>query len=159
MESNVDDQPFVDQQYLLQKFPGKGGWTYAAIPEIPQDKHAYFGWVKVRGKIDSYEINNYHLMPMSNGMLFLPVKAEIRKKIGKTEGDLVHITLYSQNLPKIIPEDFQLCLLDEPIAYKNFQNLPESEQNALIDWIYSAQRDSLKVERIVQAIDKLLHPK
>jgi len=159
MESKADEQAFVDQQYLLQKFPGKGGWTYAAIPEIPQDKHAWFGWVKVRGKIDSYEINNYHLMPMGNGMLFLPVKAEIRKKIGKKEGDRVHIILYKQDLPTIVPEDFLLCLQDEPIAFKNFQSLPESEQNALIDWIYASKSDTLKLERIIQAIDKLLHSK
>jgi len=159
MESKADEQAFVDQQYLLQKFPGKGGWTYAAIPEIPQDKHAWFGWVKVRGKIDSYEINNYHLMPMGNGMLFLPVKAEIRKKIGKEEGDRVHITLYSQDLPTIVPDDFRLCLQDEPVAFENFQSLPESEQNALIDWIYAGKSDTLKLERIIQAIDKLLHSK
>ena len=32
------EKPLVNAAYLLQKFPGKGGWTYAAIPEIPQNK-------------------------------------------------------------------------------------------------------------------------
>ena len=155
----TDKQLLVDQDYLLQKFPEKLAWTYAAIPEIRQDKHAYFGLVKVCGTIDTYEIESYNLMPGGNGMLILPVKAEIRKKIAKNEGDWVHITLYSLNLPTVVPEDFLTCLKEEPAAYKNFLNLPENEQNALIDWIYSAQRDTLKVERIVQAIDKLLHPK
>ena len=83
MDATSNEKPLVDQDYLLQKMEGKGGWTYAAIPEIVQDKHAYFGWIKVRGTIDDYEIANYHLMPMGNGQLFLSVKAEIRKKIGK----------------------------------------------------------------------------
>ncbi|MEI7505127.1 MAG: YdeI/OmpD-associated family protein, partial [Paludibacter sp.] len=126
-----------------------------AIPEILQDKHAYFGWVKVKGTIDDYEIANYHLMPMGNGTLFIPVKAEIRKKIGKNEGDWVHIKLYSQNLPTVVPEDFLLCLNDEPKALQNFNNLSQKEQEAMIDWIYSAKKDDLKVERIVQTIDKL----
>ncbi len=91
MESTSEELLLVDQDYLLQKYPGKGGWTYAAIPEIKQDKHAWFGWVKVRGSIDGYEISNYHLMPMGNGTLFLPVKTEIRKKIGKQEGNWVHV--------------------------------------------------------------------
>ena len=77
------EKPLIDNEYLLEKFSGKGGWTYAAIPEIKPDKHAYFGWVRVRGSIDGYEIRAYHLMPMGNGKLFLPVKADIRKKIGK----------------------------------------------------------------------------
>ena len=156
MNVGSNERPVVDQDYLLHKMEGKGGWTYAVIPEIVQDKHAYFGWVKVRGTIDGYEISNYHLMPMGNGMLFLPVKAEIRKKIGKKEGDWVHVTLYSQELPSVAPEDFLLCLQDEPAAYQKFQQLSESEQKAMIDWIYSAKRDEQKVERIAQTLDKFL---
>jgi len=155
METNTPEIPLVDKDYLLQKYPGKGGWTFAAIPEILQDKHAWFGWVKVRGSIDGFEINNYHLMPMGNGTLFLPVKAEIRKKIGKNEGDWVHVTLYSQDLPQIVPDDFMICLKDEPLAWQRFQQLPEDEQKTMINWIYSAKRDDIKVERMAQALDKL----
>jgi hypothetical protein len=156
MDVTSNEKPLVDQDYLLQKMEGKGGWTYAAIPEIVQDKHAYFGLVKVRGTIDDYEMANYHLMPMGNGILFLPVKAEIRKKIGKKEGDWVHVTLYSQELPTVVPGDFLLCLQDEPVAYQKFQQLSESEQKDMMDWIYSAKRDDQKVERIAKALGKLL---
>jgi Domain of unknown function (DUF1905)/Bacteriocin-protection, YdeI or OmpD-Associated len=150
-----NETPLTDKDYLLQKYPGKGGWTFAAIPEIDQDKHAWFGWVKVRGTIDGYEINNYHLMPMGNGTLFLPVKAEIRKKIGKNEGDWVHITLYSQELPKINTEDFYLCLHDDPVAQANFNKLTEKEQTELIEWMYAPKNEQLKVERMAKALDKL----
>lgn len=30
----------VHKTYMLQKFSGKGGWTYAEIPEVKPDKHA-----------------------------------------------------------------------------------------------------------------------
>jgi len=154
MESDISTL-LVDKDYLLQKYPGKGGWTFAAIPEITQDKHAWFGWVKVRGAIDTYEINNYHLMPMGNGTLFLPVKAEIRKKIGKNEGDWVHVTLYSQDLPTVVADDFMICLQDEPVALKNFQQLSENEQKKMMDWVYAVKNDDLKVERIALTINKL----
>lgn len=64
------EKPLVDREYTLEKFPGKGGWTYAVIPEILQNKHSPFGWVKVKGRIDHFEIKNYKLMPMGNGSLF-----------------------------------------------------------------------------------------
>ena len=155
MNNELPQKPLVDQGYVLQKYPGKGGWTYAAIPEIQQDKHAWFGWVKVRGSIDGYEIANYHLMPMGNGTLFLPVKAEIRKKIGKQEGDSVHVVLYSEELPTVAADDFKLCLQDDPVACQNFSKLSAEEQKNITDWIYAARRDDLKVERIAQALDKL----
>ncbi len=155
MEFTSEELLLVDQDYLLQKYPGKGGWTYAAIPEIKQDKHAWFGWVKVRGSIDGYEISNYHLMPMGNGTLFLPVKTEIRKKIKKQEGDWVHVTLYSQELPRVEKEDFIVCLKEEPIAYQKYLQMTETEQKVIIDWIYSAKNDSIKVERIADTLNRL----
>ena len=152
---NPNETPLVNKQYLLKKYSGKGGWTFAVIPDIPKDKHAYFGWVKVRGSIDGYEIKNFHLMSMSDGMMFLPVKAEIRKKIGKNDGDWVHIILYSEQLPHVNHEDFMICLQDEPIALQNYLNKSDDEQKAFIDWIYSAKNDELKIERIAESLNKL----
>lgn len=149
------EKPLVNKKYLLEKFQGKGGWTYAQIPEILQNKNSRFGWVKVRGTIDGFEIKNYHLMPMGNGKLFLPVKAGIRKKIGKKEGDHVHVVLYADNLPVEIPEELKLCLSDEPDAYETFLTYSDGEQKAFIEWIYSAKTDETKVERISKTLDKL----
>ncbi len=149
-------KPLVNKKYLLERFPGKGGWTFARLPEIVQDKKAHFGWVKVKGTIDGYEISKYHLMPMGNGSLFLPVKAEIRKKIKKKEGDKVHVILYPDNEPVEIPEELLLCLQDEPAALKFFNTLSESEQKLYIQWIYSAKKEDTKVDRLVKTINKLV---
>jgi len=154
-----NEKPLVDKDYLLQKFPGKGGWTFASIPEILQDKHAYFGWVKVKGSIDGYPIKCYHLMPMGNGTLFLPVKAQIRKAIGKGEGDLVRVILYKDDAPLEVPEEFTICLKDDAAAMKNFRALPEGERKAMIDWIYSAKKEETKVNRMAKVINNLAEGK
>jgi hypothetical protein len=145
----------VDKKYLLEKYPGKGGWTYAQIPEIPSDKRAHFGWVKVRGTIDGFEISKYHLMPMGNGNLFLPVRAEIRKKIKKQAGDTVHVILYEDKEPLDVPEELLLCLQDEPMAFEFFEKLSESEKKYYIQWIYSAKKEETKINRMAKAINRL----
>lgn len=150
------EKPLINKTYLLEKYPGKGGWTYAAIPEVVQDKTKPFGWVKVKGSIDGYELKNYRLMPMGNGRLFLPVKSEIRKKIGKKEGDTVKIILYADADPLDIPKEFLLCLQDEPLAHKTFMSFPEGEQKAYIHWIYSAKKEETKVERMAKTVNRLL---
>ncbi|SDL76915.1 YdeI/OmpD-associated family protein [Siphonobacter aquaeclarae] len=149
------DEPLTDNEYLLRRFPGKGGWTFAEIPEIPPDKHAWFGWVRVRGTIDDFEIRGYHLMPMGNGHLFLPVKAEIRKKIKKKEGDTVRIVLYPDDIPTEIPEELADCLKDAPGVYDAFLRLTDAEQKAAIDWIYTAKQEDTKARRIVKTIENL----
>jgi uncharacterized protein YdeI (YjbR/CyaY-like superfamily) len=121
-----------------------------------QDKKSPFGWVKVLGTIDGYEIRKYHLMPMGNGNLFLPVKAEIRKIINKKEGDTVHIILFKDNEPLEVPEEMMLCLEDEPQALTFFNKLTESEQKFYIQYIYSAKKEETKIVRLAKTINKLV---
>ncbi len=148
-------KPLVNKKYRLEKYLGKGGWTYARIPEILQDKNAPFGWVKVRGSIDGFEIKNYHLMPMGDKQLFLPVKAAIRKKIGKEAGDWAQVVLYPDNEPLEVPAELLQCLEDEPAALKFFNTLSDSEKKYYTEWIYSAKKEDTKISRLATTINRL----
>jgi hypothetical protein len=150
-------KPLVNKKFRLEKFPGKGGWTFAAIPGIKEKQNKPFGYIKVRGFIDDYEIRKYHLMPRSNGDMMLPVNARIRKAIKKGDGDLVMITLYPDTEPLEVPEEMLLCLADEPEALRFFNTLSESEQKFYINWIYSAKREETKTDRMAKSINKLQH--
>lgn len=153
------EKPLVSKKYKLEKFPGKGGWTYAQVPEIPAHKHNHFGWVKVKGFIDDHEIRQYHLMPMGNGKLFLPVKASIRKKIKKEAGDWVRVILFADESSLEIPGELLDCLRDEPKAHDLFFKFSEADQKAYTDWIYSAKKMETRAGRIAITIERLLQKK
>jgi uncharacterized protein YdeI (YjbR/CyaY-like superfamily) len=72
-------------------------------------------------------------------------------------GDQVLVILYADNEPVDIPDDMLLCLQDEPVALKFFQSLSESEQKYYIHWIYSAKKEETKVDRLANAINRLMH--
>ena len=78
----------------LQYKKGYGAWTYhLAIPNTA-DIYGKWGYLKVSGLIDDYELKEMNLAPRKNKDKMISINREIRNAIGKSSGDTVTVTLY-----------------------------------------------------------------
>jgi len=133
----------------------KGGWSFVLLPPQPTKSDLPFGWLIVKSLIDDYEINQYKLWPTKDNKLFLPIKAKIRQKIQKQEGDTICLELYEDNSEIVIPQDFLLCLNDNPLAKFNFENMSATSQKQYVDYIFGTKGWEAQANRIYKSLEKL----
>lgn len=147
-------EPIFNEDIQLVKSKKKGGWTFVMMPvmmHLPKKKNAT---VRVCGFIDDYALENIHIWAMKQGT-FLAVKAEIRKAIQKEAGDVVKLQLFLDEPESAIPEDFMLCLKEEPKLLACFEKMPSAQQKEMTDWIFSAKTEDEKINRMAKAMEKL----
>ncbi|ULQ57356.1 YdeI/OmpD-associated family protein [Flavihumibacter rivuli] len=145
---------------VIQKYSSQGektGWSFVLIPEEmagklkPGNKKSF----RVKGKLDEKVIEQQALIPIGGGDFILPLKADLRKKLGKGKGDTVNLQLWVDERALEISADLLTCLEDEPKARENFQNLPPSHQQYYSKWIESARTDATRAKRIAQTVNAM----
>lgn len=151
----------VSYTTVILKFNSKGektGWTYIEVPaDVAQKlKPATKKSFRVKGKLDDYSFEKTAIIPMGEGAFILPLNAAVRKKIGKKQGAMLHVTLQEDKAEILHDTDLIMCLEEEPQAIQFFRQMPKSYQNYFSKWVASAKTEPTKAKRIAQTVTAML---
>lgn len=149
------DHLIKDEKLELKHEPGKGAWTYHI--QIPNTKHLVgkWGYLKVSGSIDGYQLKSKNLFTIKGQDKLLSVNSEIRKAINKSGGDVVTVTLYL-----LVPEDqiTEKQILDtfkESGVLNAFQALSPEEKKEMMENINAQKTEDKQIRLIVRYINQL----
>jgi hypothetical protein len=142
----------------MQKY-GKNGeksaWTFIIVTSA-QAKKLKPGVKKsfrVKGSFDSYAFEKVALLPVGEGDFIIPIKAPVRRILGKEQGAAVKVVLEADDRQMTLSPDLMKCLKDDPELLEVFKALPKSHQNYYSNWIESAKTMQTKTRRIVMALE------
>jgi hypothetical protein len=152
----------INYTAIIHQFAEKGektGWTYLDIPahiahEIKPDCKISF---RVKGKLDTINIEGIALVSMGEGDFILPIKKDLKKKIGKSNGAPVSISIEEDKDFKYeIPVDLATCFDDVDGTLDYFLSRPKSHQNYFIRWIGEAKTESTRVKRLIMTVNAMI---
>lgn len=147
----------------ILKFNQKGeksGWTYLEISaEIahqlkPNTKKSF----RIKGLIDAVPINGIALLPMGEGNFIFPLNKTLRQKLKKEHGEMVLLQIEEDKAFTIsMPEELEICLLEEPPLMHRFMQQPASHQRYFYKWINDAKTFETKAKRIAMTVNAMQH--
>lgn len=146
---------FTAEMERFSKMGEKTGWTFVSVPahianQIKPDCRKSY---RVRGRLDHVEIAGLSLVPMGEGDFILALKSSLRKALKKEEGAMLHIELEVDPDFKIeMPEDLEICLLEDRTLMETFLKMPKSHQNYYITWLNTAKTEKTRTKRLTQIV-------
>ncbi|WP_028296901.1 YdeI/OmpD-associated family protein [Olivibacter sitiensis] len=149
---------FTAEIYKFAQNGEKTGWSYIEVPIAMSEqlKPGYRQSFRVRATLDGILFTGLSLTPMGNGKFILALKQEIRKKLGKEEGDILTVGMEEdKDFKVVIPDDLQLCLLDAEGAADQFMKLAPSHRHYFIKWINEAKTMGTRSKRIAMTVDAM----
>lgn len=148
--------PLVQGRFRIERFRGKGGWTYVPLPVLAFRQNLPFGWVVVDGTIDDVELHQVKLMGQGNGRHFLALNAKLRRRLGKAAGDEVTLLLTESVTTAELTDELRACFAEAPkTAYTRWLKLPATTRKRHLDRIYATADLDRRAERIVELLDGL----
>jgi hypothetical protein len=144
----------------VHKFKSKlekaGSWTIVRVPFDAKKIFGSAGYIRVIGTIDNVLLN-ISLMPMGEGIHCFPVKAELRKQIGKELGDPVIVSIEKDNSEPVleIPNELKQAFKASKEAKKMFDSFSPSMKKEHCRYIAEAKKKETRENRAVNTVLKL----
>ena len=137
-------------------YRGSHGGHYINFPYDTQKEFGTRKPISVKVWFDGH-LERKSLLPKGDGTHWISISYEIRKTLGKSDGDMVSVVIEKDDDPRVvpIPEDFEWLLDNEPELKLVFQKQSYYTRKFFCDWITQANNPDVRVSKINRILDWL----
>lgn len=138
----------------IKRLEGKIQWSVFYFPESALDCFGSKGSIPVKITVDGHPFD--HMLLSSRNGHYLVYNEFIRRAVGKTLGDIVHVTLEKDDQPRIfaVPAYLETILKDSGVL-ETFLKQPDYLKREQINKIELAKKEETKANRVQKLITQL----
>ena len=146
----------ITSNYDYQAASGVDGFDRAGM--VP-DEQTTGRWYRYWSDTHDFEPKTYGQAGNwdGDGTHYIVVNRSVRDAIKVTAGDVVHVLMERDNLPRTVelPADFAEALESNQPLGPSFESLSYSRRKEFIDWIGSAKKAETRDRRIAKSLEML----
>lgn len=141
----------------IQRLEGKIQWNVFYFPQSAEECFGVKGNIPVKITVDGHPFT-HTLLGSRNGH-YLVYNEFIRRAVGKTMGDILHVTLEKDDQPRVfaLPDYLEAILKDNDVL-DTFMKQPDYYKRELVNKIELAKKEETKQNRIQKLISELKTP-
>ena len=147
---------FTGVMEALEGYPNNGSVVF------PFDLKETFGKKSVKAKFtfDGIEYRGL-LKSMGGDCVWCLIRKDIREKLGKQPGDLVHVTVQEDTEERVVvvPPDFQQVMEENPAMKPIFEGFSYTCRKEYVNWINEAKRPETRQNRLAKSVEIILSGK
>ena len=110
----------------------------------------------VQARVDGFPLQG-ELTPLGDGYHALVVPREVRRAVGKTVGDVLHVALSHDLTERVmaLPDDLAAALAADAAAQTFFKKLDKTEQRAYVRYLKGGKTPDARAKRLTETVYRL----
>lgn len=140
---------------VLEADPRTGD-VFVAVPFSVAEVYGTKEELLVQTAIEGFPYQG-ELLPIGDGYHGLSIPREVRRAVGKTLGDVLHVALSKDTSERVVslPEDLLAGLNENEAAFKFFKTLTKLEQRSYVRYIKGGKTAELRAKRLTETLYRL----
>ena len=132
------------------------GDVFVVAPFAVADLYGTTDELPVQTAIDGFPYQG-ELAPLGDGYHALVIPREVRRAVGKTVGDVLHVALRHDLAERVVnmPDDLAAGLAENEAAFTFFKKLDKPEQRAYVRYLKGAKNPAARAKRLTETVYRL----